>query len=453
MKVLSTDGLTKLIQLIKSAFISVDDTESVTEIDTETTSEITLATVATTGAYSDLSGTPTIPTVNNATLTITQGGVSKGTFTANASSDVTIALDSGGGGSSRNIGEIVASTIPLTDAGLHLLDGSLIQGGGIYDDFVQYMITLSGSHPECFTDETTWQNTVSSKGACGKFVYNSTNNTVRLPKITGFIEGTTNATALGDLVEAGLPNITGNIWAGDTYGSSIFTSSSGFIQNGSNSGWRTSTVQSTVSGASDTITFDASRSNSIYGNSNTVQPQSVKVLYYIVVATSVKTEIEVDIDEITTDLNGKADDNAVVHKTGNETIGGTKTFQGKGWITHLKNTSVTYNTAPSSSTATAIAFVDKNSQAMGVVECFRNKDNSTRMQFNIYGANGSWASDTLHLKVAADGKTTASAPTPTNSSDKSSGEIATTGWVNTKVQKVSTLPASPNSNLYYFIPE
>ena len=31
----------------------------------------------------------------------------------------------------RNIGEIVASPLPLTDAGLHLLDGSLIQGGGI----------------------------------------------------------------------------------------------------------------------------------------------------------------------------------------------------------------------------------------------------------------------------------------------------------------------------------
>lgn len=54
-----------------------------------------LATVATTGSYTDLSNKPTIPTVNNATLTITQDGVNKGTFTANASSDVTIALDSG----------------------------------------------------------------------------------------------------------------------------------------------------------------------------------------------------------------------------------------------------------------------------------------------------------------------------------------------------------------------
>lgn len=36
-----------------------------------------------------------IPTVNNATLTITQGGTTKGTFTANASSNVTIDLDAG----------------------------------------------------------------------------------------------------------------------------------------------------------------------------------------------------------------------------------------------------------------------------------------------------------------------------------------------------------------------
>lgn len=40
--------------------------------------------------------TVSIPTVNNATLTITQGGSTKGTFTANASSDVTIDIDAGG---------------------------------------------------------------------------------------------------------------------------------------------------------------------------------------------------------------------------------------------------------------------------------------------------------------------------------------------------------------------
>ena len=48
-----------------------------------------LATVATSGAYSDLSGTPTIPTVNDATLTIQKNGATVNTFTANASSNVT----------------------------------------------------------------------------------------------------------------------------------------------------------------------------------------------------------------------------------------------------------------------------------------------------------------------------------------------------------------------------
>lgn len=49
-----------------------------------------LATVATSGKYSDLSGTPTIPTVNNATLTVQQDGTSLGTFTANSATNTTI---------------------------------------------------------------------------------------------------------------------------------------------------------------------------------------------------------------------------------------------------------------------------------------------------------------------------------------------------------------------------
>ena len=48
-----------------------------------------LSTVATTGSYNDLSNKPTIPTVNNATLTIQKNGTTVKTFTANASSNVT----------------------------------------------------------------------------------------------------------------------------------------------------------------------------------------------------------------------------------------------------------------------------------------------------------------------------------------------------------------------------
>ena len=55
------------------------------------TPSINLAGVATSGDYDDLYNKPTIPTVNDATLTVTQNGTSVGTFTANADTNVTIA--------------------------------------------------------------------------------------------------------------------------------------------------------------------------------------------------------------------------------------------------------------------------------------------------------------------------------------------------------------------------
>ena len=201
----------------------------------------------------------------------------------------------------RNIGEIVQSTIPLTDAGLHLLDGSLLSGSGSYSSFVTYIAGLYTATPTAnyFCTEAQWQDSVTNYGVCGKFVYDSVNNTVRLPKITGFIEGTSGVATLGNLTEAGLPNITGSLTA--TFGG--LNASSGAFTDRTGS-------QSCASGGSafpTTVAFDASASSSIYGNSSTVQPQSVKVLYYIVVVTSTKTQLEVDIDEIATDLNGKLD--------------------------------------------------------------------------------------------------------------------------------------------------
>ena len=268
-----------------------------------------LATVATSGSYNDLNNKPTIPTVNNATLTITQGGVSKGTFTANADTNVTIALDAGGTTEqiARNIGEIVQSTIPLTDAGLHLLDGALISGSGSYADFVDYIADIYDASSNYFCTESDWQTSVTNYGVCGKFVYDSVNNTVRLPKITGFVEGASGVATLGDLTEAGLPNITGSLQLGDLSNAmAVSRNAVGALGQGNNI-----TSKYTTGGSTSTDKFgfdiDASRSSSIYGNSNTVQPQSVKVLYYIVIATSTKTAIAVDIDEIATDLNGKAD--------------------------------------------------------------------------------------------------------------------------------------------------
>ena len=42
----------------------------------------------------------------------------------------------------KSMGQIVESKIPLVDAGLHLLDGTLVRGDGVYKAFVDRMADL-----------------------------------------------------------------------------------------------------------------------------------------------------------------------------------------------------------------------------------------------------------------------------------------------------------------------
>lgn len=74
-----------------------------------------LAPVATSGSYADLTNKPTIPTVNNATLTIQKNGTTVKTFTANASSNVTanITVPTQTSELTNNSGFLTASTLPI----------------------------------------------------------------------------------------------------------------------------------------------------------------------------------------------------------------------------------------------------------------------------------------------------------------------------------------------------
>ena len=77
-----------------------------------------LATVATTGNYNDLSNRPTIPTVGDGTITIKQGGVFKGSFTTNQSGDTEIDIDAGGGsGGVQSIDAEIVGTLTVADNG------------------------------------------------------------------------------------------------------------------------------------------------------------------------------------------------------------------------------------------------------------------------------------------------------------------------------------------------
>ena len=210
-----------------------------------------------------------------------------------------------GGGAFRNIGEIVASTIPLTDAGLHLLDGSLIQGSGIYSEFVDYIADLydSGDYTAIFDTEANWQTAVTTYGVCGKFVYDSVNNTVRLPKYNSKIyTGGGTAPVVGNGMSLGLTNGTTN-FAIRSYSQNAYLHPTGAY--GQPIGSDIGTAPSVNNDKSIGITLDATKSGIIAQLSDITT--SLDCYYYIVIATSTKTDIQVDIDEIATDLNGKAD--------------------------------------------------------------------------------------------------------------------------------------------------
>lgn len=95
--------------------------------------------------------------------------------------------------------------------------------------------------------------------------------TFNLPNTVGrFLEGGIGA---GTYYEAGLPNITGNISA---FKSSISGAFVGSNNTNRYDGWNDNEDEYAVS-----TSFDASRSNSIYGASTTVQPPAMTVIYCI----------------------------------------------------------------------------------------------------------------------------------------------------------------------------
>lgn len=99
--------------------------------------------------------------------------------------------------------------------------------------------------------------------------------TFEVPNLVGrFIEGTENN--VGQMVPAGLPNITGNLGSMLTDSGGNF--SGAFFNNGKprTRGWQGNDYDEIRN-----IGFDANRSSNIYGKSDTVQPASARMLLII----------------------------------------------------------------------------------------------------------------------------------------------------------------------------
>ena len=71
---------------------------------------------------------------------------------------------------------------------------------------------------------------------------------------------------------------------------------------------------------------------------------------------------------------------------------------------------------------------------------------------NAFNPNDNTKQANISVIVTSAGviRTYATAPTSVTANDT---QIATTAWVNSKMQVVSALPANPDPNVFYFIPE
>ena len=198
---------------------------------------------------------------------------------------------------SNEIGDIGIAPLGIdeTQGKRRYLNGQVI----IQDQYVQFTEKVKSAvalYPTLACTETEWQATalLTVGGQVGKFVVDDDAGTIRLPKIIMPIQGLTDLSKLGEIVEAGLPNIEG-VQYGVCGASGSPGSTSGAFSSTQTGTWA---MKDTTGGSKVfALTFDASLSNSIHGNSNTVQQEQIQYPYFIQVATGAETEDNI-INEI-----------------------------------------------------------------------------------------------------------------------------------------------------------
>lgn len=134
-------------------------------------------------------------------------------------------------------------------------------------------------------------------GACWMYGVDTENERIFLPRNDWFTQnGST--TDVGKFVAAGLPNITG------TFNNEInmVRSSTGAFSLKNQVAYY-ATGQTKYNDLYQTVEINASDSNTIYGNSDTVQPAAVKKIMYMVVGSTEVTSSIIDVEEVTTSEN------------------------------------------------------------------------------------------------------------------------------------------------------
>lgn len=173
------------------------------------------------------------------------------------------------------------------------LNGQIVVINQNTQGFLTRLKKIVALYPSLLTTEENWQaaKTLSAFGQVGKFVFNyaqdeETVESVRLPAVVN-VQGLLDLQNLGMTVKAGLPNIEGMVYYGH-----------GYLANATGAFYRgvprelPRTTDGKV-GKDYELLFDASRSNPIYGATDTVQEEAIQYPYYIQIATGQETEVNI----------------------------------------------------------------------------------------------------------------------------------------------------------------
>lgn len=186
-----------------------------------------------------------------------------------------------------------------SDAYQHLVDdvdGKTLTSETIGSTTVQFYLADDG-HKICpSSEEANVGQIFLDTGVAWYYILDTTNNQFKLPRTEHGIVGARGA--VGDYVEPGLPNITGETgWLRSITATGCFTE-----------GATEKTVFNNNGSTNNKSTYlDASRSSSIYGNSTTVQPPATQMYLYFYVGEFTQTAVEQTAGINAEALNQKAD--------------------------------------------------------------------------------------------------------------------------------------------------
>jgi len=338
---------------------------------------------------------PTIPTVNNATLTIQKNGTTVNTFTANASSNVTAnitvptntnELTNGAGFITGINSSDVTAALGYTPAN----DSNVVKTSGNQ--------TVGGA--KTFTTKPVSQATTSNSANANQEMY--------LAKDTS-LDRTVN------------PSYNKNYFFNmiDKNNGAIAYLNCGIYTNGSTFNRLYSRARTTDNSADDNCYIGVQSNRD--GTSFTYAPTPATSDNSTKIATTAYVKAQ-----------GYALDSAVVKTSGNQNVGGVKTLTANPVISNnqpritYKDTSMTRGTTPESGLNHTLAtWQDTNGASMGYIQ-------------NMYGTDGYWGLNlqvtngtkypTLGIGIDSAGNVRTNAPTPATSDN--STKIATTAFVN-----------------------